>query len=145
MTGFDKLNREIVSIGLCTDCGTCVGVCPNKCLEMDYELEEPQRVKRCLPGCNLCWEVCPGRDVPMLAFERMLFGRERGADEMLLGIGETFVKCHAVDPLVSGEGDTIRCIRTVLRTTDTRGYSDCGSNLRSGITTGGKSGCSHSI
>ena len=104
MIGFDRLNKEVVSIGLCADCGTCVGVCPNTCLVMDYRAEEPQLVKECLPDCKLCWEVCPGKDVPMLSFDRMLFGRERGTDEMLLGIVETFVKCHAADPVVRANG-----------------------------------------
>ena len=65
MTGFERLNKEVVSVGLCSFCGTCAGVCPDKCLVMDYGTEEPQLVKKCPPDCNLCWEVCPGKDIPI--------------------------------------------------------------------------------
>ena len=104
MNAFAKLENEVVKIGLCTDCGTCVGVCPNRAIAMNYSKEEPEAIGECPPQCNLCNEVCPGKNIPMLAFDRMLFGRERSPDEMLLGIGQSFSKCHAVDPVFRANG-----------------------------------------
>jgi len=101
---FSQLNEEVVKVGLCHYCGTCAGVCPEKGIVMDHETEEPQLVKECPPGCNLCHTVCPGKDVPMLDFDRMLFGCERAVDELLLGIGRDFVKCHAVAPDIREKG-----------------------------------------
>ena len=105
MSGFGKLNKEIVSPGLCHDCGTCAGLCPDKCLKMDYYREEPVLEKKCSSKtCSLCYDVCPGKDIPMLDLERSIFGRERGAEEMLLGIGQDFVKCHASEAAVRENG-----------------------------------------
>ena len=100
MAGFDMLKKEVIGVGLCTDCGTCVGVCPNKSIVMNYDEEEPEAVKDCLPRCSLCYEVCPGRDIPIPDLERMIFGRERTADEEWIGIGQTYFEAHALDPLI---------------------------------------------
>jgi len=104
MNAFAKLENEVVKIGLCTDCGTCVGVCPNRAIAMSYSKEEPEAIGECSPQCNLCNEVCPGKNIPMLDFDKMLFGRHRSANEMLLGVGQSFFKCHAVDPVVRANG-----------------------------------------
>jgi coenzyme F420 hydrogenase subunit beta len=80
MPGFGQLKKEAVSAGRCHDCGTCAGLCPDQCLKMDYYLEEPVPVKKCpSKACSLCYDVCPGKDIPMLDLERSIFGRERGA------------------------------------------------------------------
>jgi coenzyme F420 hydrogenase subunit beta len=71
---------------------------------MNYETELPELIGECPPDCDLCYESCPGRDIPMPDLDRMTFGRQRNTDEELLGIGQEFIKCHAVDPLVRASG-----------------------------------------
>lgn len=100
MAGFEMLKRDVIGVGLCHDCGTCVGVCPSKAIVMNYDQEEPAAVKECLPRCNLCYEVCPGKDIPIPDLERMLFGRERTPEEEWIGIGQTYIEGHAMDPLI---------------------------------------------
>src|SRR4030042_4210082 len=106
MKGYAHLQREVIESGLCTDCGTCEGVCPSLCLVMNYEIEQPEAIKECPPRCNLCYEVCPGKDVPMQELERMIFGRERklGIDEEYLGVCQQFFKGYAVDKEVRRRG-----------------------------------------
>ncbi len=49
--------------GLCTQCGTCAGICPAGAIEMHWELRYGWRVAvdeaRCT-DCGLCLRVCPG-------------------------------------------------------------------------------------
>ena len=104
MAGFDRLKKEVIGVGLCTDCGTCVGVCPSRAIVINYDEEEPEAVAECPPRCNLCYQVCPGRDIPIPEMERMVFGRERTAEEEWIGIGQTYIAAHAVDPLVRISG-----------------------------------------
>jgi coenzyme F420 hydrogenase subunit beta len=58
--------RDVVRAGLCTRCGTCVGVCPSGVFEF-AQIDEA-----CLPAavrpeacrrCGLCADACPGRQV----------------------------------------------------------------------------------
>ncbi len=104
MTGFARLEKEVIRVGLCTDCGNCAGICPSKCLAMNYEIELPEQIGKCPANCDLCYESCPGKDIPMPDLDRMVFGRGRNADEELLGICQGFVKCHGVDPVVRDSG-----------------------------------------
>lgn len=56
----------IVLDGLCTMCGTCAGVCPQKCIRMasggDGGLWPVVDAEAC-NGCGLCLRVCSGHDV----------------------------------------------------------------------------------
>ena len=106
MKGYARLQREVIESGLCTDCGTCAGVCPSQCLVMNYEREQPEAIKECPPRCNLCYEVCPGKDIPMHELEQMTFGRERkqGTDEEYLGVCQQFFRGYAVDKEVRRRG-----------------------------------------
>lgn len=102
MAGFARLQEEVIGTGLCMFCGSCVGVCPSKCLTTNYELEEPESVKACPPQCQICYEVCPGKDIPMPEMHRMLFGREPNAEEEVLGISRYFVRAWSTDPWIRG-------------------------------------------
>ena len=102
---YAKLDSEVIRVGLCTDCGNCAAVCPDKCLVMNYETELPQLVHECSPNCELCYESCPGKDIPMPDLDQMVFGRQRvHAHEELLGINQGFAKCYAADPAVRDKG-----------------------------------------
>lgn len=53
---------EIVKNDLCTGCGTCAGICPQKVLKIqDNEYGEyiPYEIRECNSRCGLCLEVCP--------------------------------------------------------------------------------------
>ncbi|HNQ23983.1 MAG TPA: Coenzyme F420 hydrogenase/dehydrogenase, beta subunit C-terminal domain [Phycisphaerae bacterium] len=63
---WQELMRQVVDVGLCTRCGTCVGVCPTGVLEFEGIDEE------CVPAavrpedctqCGWCTAACPGARV----------------------------------------------------------------------------------
>ena len=53
--------------GLCTECGTCYGVCPRDNIvvtvdnvgQYSFKINDPQKCE----GCHLCYTVCPGFEV----------------------------------------------------------------------------------
>jgi ferredoxin len=53
MPSFSTLQEEVIGTGLCTDCGTCVAVCPNHAITMNYETEEPELTGKCATRCQL--------------------------------------------------------------------------------------------
>ena len=42
--GFNNLKRDVINTGLCTACGTCVGVCVSKAIIIDYETDEEHKL-----------------------------------------------------------------------------------------------------
>ncbi len=85
--GFEDLNAYVVRSGLCTSCGTCVGVCSTGAIEMDYRLDEPlpTLVGKCT-SCEACYYVCPGRDIPLQDMDRLFLGGERNEEEHPIGL-----------------------------------------------------------
>lgn len=104
MPGFAKLQEEVINTGLCVNCGTCIGVCPSKCLIANYQTEVPQSVKECPPHCQICYEVCPAKDIPIPEMERLVFGRNHTAEEEARGIDRGYYKAWATDQFVRGRG-----------------------------------------
>jgi coenzyme F420 hydrogenase subunit beta len=59
--------NEVVKNGLCTGCGTCIGICPVGALEIITDRSKgiylPRiDAKKCIT-CGLCYNVCPGHSV----------------------------------------------------------------------------------
>ena len=83
--GFNELRNQVIDRGLCTMCGTCIGICPQEALALVYDNEEPSPELRgeCTP-CGLCYNACPGSDVPLPELERFCFGmlREDNPDDL---------------------------------------------------------------
>ena len=76
--GFDELKNLVINRGLCTVCGTCIGICPQESLGLFYKNEEPlPDLKGECTNCGLCYKVCPGSDVPLPELERFCFGKSR--------------------------------------------------------------------
>lgn len=68
----------IVDSGLCTGCGTCVGVCPSKALSVGTTREGtyfPQFAADKCAECCLCIEVCPANSSGAKELNRSIFGR----------------------------------------------------------------------
>ena len=71
---FSQLQDSIIEPGLCTHCGTCVGMCPVGCIEFGSDgKQEPQLVGDCIE-CNICTKVCPGKEVSFKELGKDVFG-----------------------------------------------------------------------
>lgn len=71
MEGFEELKSKVLDRGLCTGCGTCIGICPvNTLAYMDGRIMDAKR--RCIK-CGMCNSVCPGREFSMDEWSSKLF------------------------------------------------------------------------
>lgn len=95
----DKTISKVVKDGLCTGCGTCMGICPADAIEMVIDRKKgiylPQLdVERC-NQCGLCFDVCPGHAVDFKQLNLEIFSKEPA--DILVG---NYIDCyigHATD------------------------------------------------
>jgi len=89
----DKTIESVIEDGLCTGCGTCVGLCPKGALEMVIDRKKgiyvPKLDKEKCNDCGLCFDVCPGHSVDFRKLNREIFGMEPG--DILLG---NYLNCY---------------------------------------------------
>ncbi len=69
--GFNALEQDIVLRGLCSGCGTCATVCPEKAIEVD---EFPRLVGECT-DCGYCIYQCPRSFLNPEAIEKDIHGQ----------------------------------------------------------------------
>ena len=97
--GFEQLKQNVIDRGLCTACGTCVGVCPKEVLEVtEVEGEpEPRLIGKCVK-CGLCSSVCGGAFIPMADMDEWLFGKKSSFKNDPLGIYRKSLRGYSNDP-----------------------------------------------
>jgi len=103
---FSILKETVIDKGLCTGCGTCVGVCPTQLIDLCYidGEAEPYLAKPPCVNCKLCLEICPGKDIPILEMEKMTFGRARNLDIDEFGIYQKCFVAYAADENIRSSG-----------------------------------------
>ncbi len=113
--GFNNLKEDIVSAGLCTGCGTCVGVCTPQAIGMDYEADEPEPklIGKCT-DCGLCYSACPGKDIPLPELDKEFLGKKRDFVKDRLGIYEFCGRGYAKDEDVRGSTSSGGMISSLL-------------------------------
>lgn len=88
-----KTIGEVVKGGLCTGCGTCMGICPVDAIEMVIEHRKgiyiPQLDEEKCNRCGLCFEVCPGHAVDFTQLNLEVFGKE--PNDILIG---NYLNCY---------------------------------------------------
>lgn len=94
---FSQLDNHIIKRGLCTGCGTCIGVCPTGVINFDFDLEEPVLNGSCSP-CGICYSTCPGEDIPLNKMEQEFFGETRKKENELLGVSKAFLMGYSKNP-----------------------------------------------
>ncbi len=104
-----------IDTGLCTMCGTCVGVCPTSNIEVIYRENEPTLLfgDKCT-DCGICYDICPGEEVPLRDMDRFVFGRERNPEKDVFGIFEDCYQAHAVDPEIREKGASGGAVSALL-------------------------------
>jgi coenzyme F420 hydrogenase subunit beta len=78
---------SVINKGLCTGCGTCVGICPSGAIEMVLDKKRgiylPRVVEAKCIRCGLCSKVCPGLSVDFTAINQSFFNKQ--PEDVLLG------------------------------------------------------------
>ncbi len=114
---FEDLKRDVIDAGLCTRCGSCVGVCPDGALSFPDPLGDclPAQSAPC-PSCEgVCHDACSGLDVPFPRLNRFVFGRV--PENALLGNYNGLWVGHATDGEVrrrAASGGIITAVLTYL-------------------------------
>jgi len=84
---------EVVRDGLCTGCGTCVGICPNNAVEMVIDHRKgiyiPQLDEEKCNNCGICYQVCPGHAIDFKELNQNIFGKE--PEDIFLG---NYLACY---------------------------------------------------
>ena len=111
------LYKEVVRVGLCTYCGTCVGACPHGIISLNEELEEPyfSKMDYCPKNCQVCYVICPGKDIPIPDLEKVVFGRVKKEDEREVGIYKELYSAHAKDRTIREAGASGGCGTALLK------------------------------
>lgn len=91
MKRINKTIEDIYNSGLCTSCGTCVGLCPNSAIHMRKirDVYVPILNKKECNLCGTCFRVCPGHLVDFEKLNLMIFGKKQ--NESLIG---NYVDCY---------------------------------------------------
>ena len=91
--------EEVVEMGLCTGCGTCVGICPTSAICMIEDERKgiyiPKLIEDECNRCGLCLDACPGYSDDLAELNLNVFGKE--PQDSLLG---NYIGCyiaHATD------------------------------------------------
>lgn len=95
-----KTIGSVVKDGLCTGCGTCVGLCPEEAVEMTIDYSKgiyiPQLDEERCNQCGVCLAVCPGHTVDFKQLNSVIFGH--GTADILLGSYSNCYTGYATDP-----------------------------------------------
>ena len=90
---------SVVKRGLCTGCGTCIGMCSPNALELTIDWNKgiylPQLDEEKCNHCGVCLEVCPGHSVDFKQLNRDIFGRE--PEDAIMGNYRNCYLGHATD------------------------------------------------
>lgn len=90
---------EVVRIGLCTGCGTCVGLCQHSSLIMIKDESRgvylPKLKYEMCKDCGLCFECCPGYFVNFKKLNLEIFGKE--PEDVLIGNFTNFYIGYSTD------------------------------------------------
>jgi len=82
----------IVEDGLCTQCGTCIAICPFNAISLYQHKKRglvPQVDEGLCNQCGKCIEVCPGRSLDLKQLQKEVFG-ETAKDELFGNYIEIF-------------------------------------------------------
>jgi len=78
---------------LCTQCGTCVGVCPTSAIKMVVDERRGVYVPKLIDDkcihCGICLDACPSRSVDFSRLNLEIFSKD--SENVLLG---NFIRCY---------------------------------------------------
>ena len=124
--GFDELKNLVIDRGLCTVCGTCIGICPTASVELSYDHEEPiPRLRGKCNHCGNCNHACPGRDVPLLELEKFFLGKIRKKQSEDFGVFTFSGMGYAIDDKIRRGGASGGFVTALMSYALESGFIDC--------------------
>lgn len=88
-----KTIDSVLKNKLCTGCGTCIGLCPNKALGLTLDYERgaylPKLNKERCTECSICYEVCTGSGINFESLNKKIFGKK--PNNVLIG---NYLNCY---------------------------------------------------
>lgn len=89
----DRTISSVVKDNLCTGCGTCISLCPNKAIKLKvYEKKGifiPELENKWCTHCGICYKICPGHEVDFRALNFEIFGKK--PKDILIG---NYINCY---------------------------------------------------
>ncbi|MCK4733186.1 MAG: Coenzyme F420 hydrogenase/dehydrogenase, beta subunit C-terminal domain [Methanophagales archaeon] len=89
----DKTISKVVKSNLCTGCGTCIALCPEKAIRLTINEKKgiyiPELNEEKCNNCGICYKVCPGHEVDFKILNLEIFGKEPKDD--LIG---NYLNCY---------------------------------------------------
>ena len=89
----DKTISTVVKHDLCTGCGTCIALCPEKAIKLRINEKKgfyvPKINEEKCNNCGICYEVCPGHEVDFKELNLEIFGKE--PEDILIG---NYLNCY---------------------------------------------------
>lgn len=117
-----RLYEEVITSGLCTLCGACVGHCPY------FQVNPVQRSVRMMDTCDLndgqCHQYCPRTHTDMDALYQGIFGIPFDAAHMGIGIVRDIFLARSADPEILRKGQDGGVVTTLLWTAMSEGIID---------------------
>lgn len=111
-----KTIGSVVKDGLCTGCGTCVGLCPEEAVGMTIDYSKgiyvPRLEEERCNQCGVCLAVCPGHTVDFKQLQIGIFGRE--PKNILLGNYANCYTGYATDPKIRYDSASGGLVTTLL-------------------------------
>ena len=111
-----KTIGSVVKDGLCTGCGTCVGLCPEEAVEMTIDYSKgiyvPRLEEERCNQCGVCLAVCPGHTVDFKQLNLDIFGQE--PKDILVGNYSNCYTGYATDPKIRYDSASGGLVTTLL-------------------------------
>jgi len=107
--------KSIVVNGLCTQCGTCIAVCPFDAISLYQHKSQgllPKVDDNLCTQCGKCVEVCPGQSVDLAQLQQEFFG-QTAKDELFGNYIEIFSGYSTV-PEIRYNGASGGIVTTIL-------------------------------
>lgn len=118
------LQKEIIQGGLCTNCGVCVAICPQKKILLDANDEPYVRDFEC-GACTLCYDFCPSVAFDYRDFDGKVFGPSPSlAWDPYIGRYRTLYVAASRDPALLRRAAGGAVVTTLLLRALEAGYID---------------------
>ncbi len=110
-----RVDAYTSSLGLCSSCGMCVGVCPCNAIELkksEYGQFLPYISNEKCIQCGICHEMCPGKDYNPIELEKNNSKEWNG--NLLIGTPVETYTGYAKDQKVREQGVSGGCVSAII-------------------------------